>query len=270
MRRILKGNIKSLEGVYLQGEDSEGTYAVQYNKDNVVEVNGEEITIQYRDRYILTLKETEKCWFYDLKREIKEEVEEENKLFINENTSVGLSLGEFYNSEFEEAIFFETEEEMGLAFARDNKVYIPLIEKSNMMYCNIYDYKKFVTNEFDTIRIEKIEGFLCYLGMSNNDIGSENIKIRETKHSSTTYTKKGLYKFAKLESDCKTNYYLMHEADKIKLITKYIMPQTSFYTTSDIDDIPDEANILWEKYISKKKTKGITDKINNPFGWLNY
>ena len=106
-----------------------------------------------KGKLILTLKETDLSYMYELKFEEKIEIKEEVKMtitniFEKERTLLGVDT--YKNNE--KFIEFESENEKGFGLVKDGKVIIPCREVEDKIECIVFDYSELNSYEFESYK----------------------------------------------------------------------------------------------------------------------
>lgn len=276
MKRLSKEKCSgTLEGATLSSET--GFIKIQFKKEEWnLESFDEKISTFSKDiskgKLILTLKETDLSYMYELKFEEKIEIKEEVKMtttniFEKERTLLGVDT--YKNNE--KFIEFESENEKGFGLVKDGKVIIPCREVEDKIECIVFDYSELNSYEFESYKEYNLpEENLIYRFNKTEAIDFEKRKDIEIPVTSSILD---CFKFDNIDYVyTKPNELIFKYSDNVHLLKKIKTNSVDFIISTVIEekDNYEGYGLRYKRYIPKKTTKGITDLRNNPFAWLNY
>ena len=276
MKRLSKEKCNgTLEGAALSSET--GFIKIQFKKEEWnLESFDEKISTFSKDiskgKLILTLKETDLSYMYELKFEEKIEIKEEVKMtttniFEKERTLLGVDT--YKNNE--KFIEFESENERGFGLVKDGKVIIPCREVEDKIECIVFDYSELNSYEFESYKEYNLpEENLIYRFNKTEAIDFEKRKDIEIPVTSSILD---CFKFDNIDYVyTKPNELIFKYSDNVHLLKKFKTNSVDFIISTVIEekDNYEGYGLRYKRYITKKTTKGITDLRNNPFAWLNY
>ena len=191
MKRLSKEKCNgTLEGAALSSET--GFIKIQFKKEEWnLESFDEKISTFSKDiskgKLILTLKETDLSYMYELKFEEKIEIKEEVKMtttniFEKERTLLGVDT--YKNNE--KFIEFESENERGVGLVKDGKVIIQgfNLDHYSIKYASVHDYVSFYNEEMKIRKVLKYPPYynICLIRISGKDykiVSTESNKIKK-------------------------------------------------------------------------------------------
>ena len=276
MKRLSKEKCNgTLEGATLSSET--GFIKIQFKKEEWnLESFDEKISTFSKDiskgKLILTLKETDLSYMYELKFEEKIEIKEEVKMtttniFEKERTLLGVDT--YKNNE--KFIEFESENERGFGLVKDGKVIIPCREVEDKIECIVFDYSELNSYEFESYKEYNLpEENLIY---RFNKTEAIDFKKRKDIEIPVTSSILDCFKFDNIDYVyTKPNELIFKYSDNVHLLKKFKTNSVDFIISTIIEekDNYEDYGLRYKRYITKKTTKGITDLRNNPFAWLNY
>ena len=276
MKRLSKEKCNgTLEGATLSSET--GFIKIQFKKEEWnLESFDEKISTFSKDiskgKLILTLKETDLSYMYELKFEEKIEIKEEVKMtttniFEKERTLLGVDT--YKNNE--KFIEFESENERGFGLVKDGKVIIPCREVEDKIECIVFDYSELNSYEFESYKEYNLpKENLIYRFNKTEAIDFEKRKDIEIPVTSSFLD---CFKFDNIDYVyTKPNELIFKYSDNVHLLKKFKTNSVDFIISTVIEekDNYEGYGLRYKRYITKKTTKGITDLRNNPFAWLNY
>ena len=276
MKRLSKEKCNgTLEGATLSSET--GFIKIQFKKEEWnLESFDEKISTFSKDiskgKLILTLKETDLSYMYELKFEEKIEIKEEVKMtttniFEKERTLLGVDT--YKNNE--KFIEFESENEKGFGLVKDGKVIIPCREVEDKIECIVFDYSELNSYEFESYKEYNLpEENLIY---RFNKTEAIDFKKRKDIEIPVTSSILDCFKFDNIDYVyTKPNELIFKYSDNVHLLKKFKTNSVDFIISTVIEekDNYEGYGLRYKRYIPKKTTKGITDLRNNPFAWLNY
>lgn len=262
MKRIAK--VENFNGVELKKENGE---IVVFNENNIIstdirEINEKTFTVFItKEGYELCYRNTENCTFYQINDielpdyvDVLEDIKEENTVIVD-----------FYNRNMVSSFFIENNDYEFFGFIDEHDTaYIPFKEegtKERCFVCMLSEIEEFITERKD------IDGKLLLL--SNRSGASEtelNVGSRTLTFTTVQDEHFRTFMFNKNSCDMVVKVEDEYNSENIGFVENgilyYIIERSiGFFTYRTFKAIPYEGDmqVVYKKYVSNKRTKGITD-----------
>lgn len=216
--------------------------------------------------YKLMVKFTDKCLFYEIKKEIKGEIKVG---FLNLKTSQ-MDEKEFYNKDFKTFEVYESEEEEFFVLSTETEKFIPRTRTDlNINYLKLTEEN---LSEYKLIYKSNINGKLAGLNIDEEVLKNKTITIIG-RNLSLSFTKQNTQKLYTKQNSNITEIYVKDFNNEEYFITQNLNEYKMFVSVSR--DIPENLKgfcKVVDKKIRKTNKEGIssTVKEGGAFGWLSY
>lgn len=262
MRRVDK--ITNYESIMFSQADGK---ELLFSMDNVLEngtcdVEGREFEYYLFNDYVLIVRQTQQKTLFEI-REANTELVNKNILFKKEEseseeesmelTSINeLEPVEFLEIEYEEEVVLAVKTASGKLYAPDSLENTTLVNEVKI-------------NEELNPQVRKVDvaGFRISKTIDCNIFREDKFEFLS---NTVELSENFFYKMYKNENSCivKTNDNKLYKIELCEF--EYV----TIIIYKEVNEVPDNYTIKFEKYISEKKTNGITNNIKSPFDFFNY
>jgi hypothetical protein len=219
--------------------------------------------------FTLTIKETEKCLFYEM---VSRKVEEEH-MFVKDLEESVMRMDKFLKKDFDTYEVYENEEEQFFVFKLNDTYYMPVrkVGLLDIVYKTIHPK---TLNKYTQLYSMPLDGHLCSLSTDSSELKKSRIMLNSPDHKFdlSRYT---VTKWAeKLTGDILNIYAETKYGEKIHvkaILNDWKDIVTYKFEEFDIHNLTMENyNIKINKKIRARKPGSISDKCKEDggFGWL--
>lgn len=278
----LRNKVKGFYGEYITNKGNKVMFDESFVKTDCVWLECRFYDVYTKEienkRYTLKICELLKTYKYEL-----EEEDVENNIQISEPTNekvnildmeptVKIETKEFYKA-IRDIVTYENDEEIVVACSAEaGNMLVPVGEETidNVVFTKCIDIMGRDMSSYEAKHVlsvgssQKIVTF-CGNIKYNSDYSRISVKLNTQNTDELIFSKKDMLMIGTKDDD----YYFEHKnGTKQKLFVKYIQG-IKIAMLEDITSFPTSMVIKHKTRISKKTTKGITDKISsNTFDWI--